>query len=182
MRMRYSFGLFAALVVLVFSSCKSEQAVIQDTRQQILWLSELNDSDTKSLATMLQISEVELKSVLSGDSLPSEDLANRSGTLYSYAVENGNSFKKLRAAYDPDFAWYDHILMSPAVHPGWFWTITIVLVWMAVFRSFVLGLIRHSTTFYSDGLYLSVAKLARFGLLAEAIVFGIAYLFSTVLK
>ena len=173
--------LLCVMLPLLYS-CKSKEAAITDAGEQISALTKLKDADMKALASMLGTSEQELLSIVNNQSIPSASIAERSNELYAYVQEHGKSFKKLRAAYDPDFLWCDHILLSPTVHPWWFWTITGILAWFAIFRNVTLSFIRHSTVIYSDGLYLGVAKLSKFGLAIEGIVFLIAYLFSTILK
>ncbi len=174
--------LLLCITLPFFYSCKSKEAVITDTVEQISALTQLKDVDIKTLASMLGTSEQELFSIVNSQSKPSAVVAERSNELYEYVQEHGKSFKKLRAAYDPDFLWCDHILQSPTVHPWWFWSITGILAWFAIFRNVTLSFIRHSNAIYSDGLYLGVAKLSKFGLVVEGIIFLIAYLFSTILK
>ena len=163
-------------------SCKRQYQEVTGSTEQIKALVNLKDADIKTLSVMLGTSEAELNSVICGESLPSAALEERSNELYSFAMEHGQSFKKLRAAYDPDFTWFDHILLSPTILPWYFWIITGLLAWFAIFRNATLSFIRKSTVIYSDGLYLAVAKLSRTGLAIEGFVFLIAYLFSTILK
>ena len=170
------------ILLPLFYSCRPKEAEISDTREQISAITELKDADMKTLASMLGTSEQGLLSIINGESMPSVAIAERSNELYEYVKEHGRSFKKLRAAYDPDFLWCDHILLSPTVHPWWFWLITGILAWFAFFRNITLSFIRHSNVIYSDGLYLGVAKLSKYGLAIEGIIFLIAYLFSTILK
>ena len=167
---------------IVVCSCSDQDQELTDPTEQIKALVELKDADVKTLSVMLGTSETELNSIISSESLPSASITERSKELYKFAIENRKSFIKLRAAYDPDFTWFDHILLSPTIHPWIFWIITGLFVWFAVFRNTILSFIRKSTVIYSDGLYLTVAKLSRKGLVIEGLVFLIAYLFSTIFQ
>lgn len=162
-------------------SCKKKDQIAISPTEQIEALVNMKDADIKTLSSMLGTSEIELNSVICGDTLPSAALEKRSNELYTFALEHGQSFKKLRAAYDPDFTWFDHILFSPTIHPWLFWIITGILAWCAIFRNVTLSFIRKSTVIYSDGLYLAVAKYSKRALVVEGLVFLIAYLFSTIL-
>ena len=173
-------------ILLVFCSllisCGRAKHETNDPIEQLNALVNMKDSDVKTLASMLGTSETNLKSILCGESTITTDVEEKGRELYQFAHKNGFSFKKLRAAYDPDFLWFDHILQSPTVHPWWFWIITCTLAWFALFRNITLSFIRHSHVIYSDGLYLGVAKLSKYGLGIEGLIFLIAYLFSTFLK
>ncbi len=175
------FLVFLTLCSLLISCGRAKQE-INDPIAQINVLANMKDSDVKTLASMLGTSEPNLKSILCGESTPTNAVEERGRELYQFALKNGFSFKRLRAAYDPDFMWFDHILQSPTVHPWWFWIITGILAWFAIFRNITLSMIRRSHVIYSDGLYLGVAKLSKYGLVIEGLVFLIAFLFSTILK
>ena len=168
--------------VCLFVSCSKEKQRETETTSQIETLQGLEGADNQTIASILVVSEAELNSILSGEVQPSTEFVKRVDEVYNYSVDNGSSFKKLRAAYDPDFAWCDHILLSPWVHPWWFWIITGIFLWFTIFRNIILSFIRHSNAIYSDGLYLGVAKLSRLGLLVEGLVFLVAYLFSVILQ
>lgn len=180
---RFIFFLLVLLIEsIVVCSCSDQDQELTDPTEQIKALVEFKDADVKILSVMLGTSEKELNSIICGESFPSASIAERIKELYTFAIENGRSFNKLRAAYDPDFTWFDHILLSPTIHPWFFWIITGLLTWFALFRNTTLSFIRKSTVIYSDGLYLTVARLSRIGLVIEGLVFLIAYLFSTILQ
>ena len=166
----------------LIASCGHHKQETNDPVEQINVLANMKGSDVKTLASMLGTSESELKSILNGESSPTANIEERGRELYQFALKNSFSFKKLRAYYDPDFLWFDHILQSPTVHPWWFWIITGILAWFSLFRNITLSFIRRSNVIYSDGLYLGVAKFSKYGLGLEGLIFLIAYLFSTFLK
>lgn len=171
-----------AFLLLCNISCRKKVQEELSQVQKLESLCELSTGDTTTLAIMLNTSRESIEECISDGFISDENLSARINEIFAFSSDNNMSFAKVRAQYDPDFAWYDHILQSPKVHPAAFWVITGLLLWFFVFRRIILGAIRHSSTFYSDGLWSFTYKLSRFGLIVEGIVFLIAYLFSIILK
>ncbi len=180
MRFRIVFSIIVLTAISV--SCTINNNKATSTIEQINSLLELNGSDTTTIARILNVSDSEIAAVLSGEKPYPAALCDRAEEVYNYALNKGHSLLRIRAKYDSNFAWYDHILLSPIVHPWLFWTITAILLLLLIFRRPLLYHIRHAYDVYSDEFYDWVYYISLYGFFCEAAIFLIALIFHFILK
>lgn len=115
---------------------RSEFAVIAESRSTIDMLNDLyigSDADTEAISRILKVTPSSIERIRSGETIPSEQFEGRVRAVYTYYIQNDQSFAKLRNLLDSEFKWYDSVLKFPTIHPWWFWGINIILLLILAF-------------------------------------------------
>ena len=87
-----------------------------------------SEGDVEAIARILKCSPSSIERIRNGQTFATSQFAERITEVSAYYYVNGQSFSKLRAALDDEWAWYEDVLYFPKHHPAWFWTINILLL------------------------------------------------------
>ena len=112
------------------SSKRIEFAKIVESRTSQDLLNDLylgSDADVEAIARILNVTPSSVERIRKGESYPTSQFEERIYEVSLYYMQNGQSFSKLRAALDPEYAWYDYFMDAPSDHPWLFWGITLTL-------------------------------------------------------
>lgn len=112
------------------SSKRIEFAKIVESRTSQDLLNDLylgSDADIEAIARILNVTPSSVERIRKGESYPTVQFEERIYEVSLYYMQNGQSFSKLRAALDPEYAWYDYFMDAPSDHPWLFWGITLTL-------------------------------------------------------
>lgn len=121
---------------MLFASCSEdttkriEFAKIVESRTSQDLLNDLYlgcDADIEAIARILNVTPSSVERIRKGESYPTVQFEERIYEVSLYYMQNGQSFSKLRAALDPEYAWYDYFMDAPSDRPGLFWGITLTL-------------------------------------------------------
>lgn len=139
--------LVVALVSIVsFVSCSTEAekrveiAKIVESRGAKDLLNDLyigSDGDVESLARILGATPSSIERIRTGATKATVEFEERIKDVSIYYSLNGQSFSKLRAAIDSEWAWYDSVLHWPSHKPVVFWAINIILLLLLAFIALV---------------------------------------------
>ena len=101
---------------MLFASCSEdatkriEFAKIVESRTSQDLLNDLylgSDADIEAIARILNVTPSSVERIRKGESYPTVQFEERIYEVSLYYMQNGQSFSKLRAALDPEYAWYD---------------------------------------------------------------------------
>ena len=112
------------------SSKRIEFAKIVESRTSQDLLNDLylgSDADVEAIARILNVTPSSVERIRKGESYPTALFEERIYEVSLYYMQNGQSFSKLRAALDPEYAWYDYFMDAPSDHPWLFWGVTLIL-------------------------------------------------------
>lgn len=121
---------------MLFASCSEdttkriEFAKIVESRTSQDLLNDLylgSDADIEAIARILNVTPSSVERIRKGESYPAVQFEERIYEVSLYYMQNGQSFSKLRAALDPEYAWYDYFMDAPSDRPGLFWGVTLTL-------------------------------------------------------
>jgi hypothetical protein len=138
--------LVSLITIINFSSCNSnaekrvEIAKIIESRDAKDLLNDLyigSDGDIEALARILGVTPSSISRIRTGATKATEDFEERIKDVSIYYSLNGQSFSKLRAAIDSEWAWYDSVLHWPSHNPWAFWTINIILLLLLAFIALI---------------------------------------------
>jgi transcriptional regulator with XRE-family HTH domain len=124
---------------MLFASCSEdttkriEFAKIVESRTSQDLLNDLylgSDADIEAIARILNVTPSSVERIRKGESYPTVQFEERIYEVSLYYMQNGQSFSKLRAALDPEYAWYDYFMDAPSDRPWLFWGILLTLFLM----------------------------------------------------
>lgn len=124
---------------MLFASCSEdttkriEFAKIVESRTSQDLLNDLylgSDADIEAITRILNVTPSSVERIRKGESYPTVQFEERIYEVSLYYMQNGQSFSKLRAALDPEYAWYDYFMDAPSDLPWLFWGILLTLFLM----------------------------------------------------
>ena len=130
-----TFTMFSCTKDLDSDEVREEIVQIAENRSPQSLLNDLyvgSEGDVEAIARILKCSPSSIERIRNGQTFATPQFAERITEVSAYYYVNGQSFSKLRAALDDEWAWYEDVLYFPKHHPAWFWTINILLLIIGV--------------------------------------------------